>query len=207
MPQTLRQQHLKRIRFLCPDEKHRSGIVKLITLPVYSGRDADICGNSCIADLLQKLHVPCRAGLIADGKLALDGFAFKQHLGGHGAVRVLGWQLVYVFIATVMSVIRIEIEQDTAAFEDAEPLRIRLFRVGKRPGEVAGEDHIKGIIGKRRILRIHTEKFRGRMLFARKLSCVKNHVLRQINAGGVVTKCGEHEGKHAGSAADIKNFK
>lgn len=64
-----------------------------------------------------------------------------------------------------MSVIGVKIQQGAAAFENAEPLRISLLRVGESPGEVAREKYIKSIVCKSRAFRIHAEKFCRGVLF------------------------------------------
>lgn len=117
--------------FFRPYKKHGRRIVEFIAAFVYSGRDLRVRGDVLISDGFQKSSIPCGAGMSADRKLAFDGLTLLQRPAGERAVRMLGGKLRKIFITAVMSVIGVKIQQDAAAFEDAEPLRISLLRVGR----------------------------------------------------------------------------
>ena len=72
----------------------------------------------------------------------------------------------------IVTVVRIEIQEDPALFQDSGPFPVGFFRMRQRPGQVSGNDHVKALIFKLQCLGIHSFKFNIPALFSDKFRCI-----------------------------------
>ena len=106
----------------------------------------------------------------------------------------------------IVTVVRIEIQEDPALFQDSGPFPVGFFRMRQRPGQVSGNHHIKGRIRELRLFRIHDKKLRRRFLLLCQLSGMVDHMIRQINSHHLMASCREHQRKKAGASSHIQNL-
>ena len=102
-------------------------------------------------------------------------------------------------------VICIQIYHHSARFQYAEPFLISMLRVRKCPGKVSGYDHIKFLIRKIRIFRIHDRKLAVCFFFLCQLFCMGDHIRCQVDTGYLMAFFCKKNGKKSSPASNIQD--
>ena len=121
--------------------------------------------------------------------------------------------LVRFFFLLVIEItvpVRIKIEQHAARFQDTHPLLVCLLRLFQIPGQISGNDNIKGLIRKLQILCIHPLQRHALQtvfrIFSQILFRLFQHLLRIVNSRHRITCLRQNHREESRAGSDIENL-
>lgn len=136
---------------------------------------------------------------------------FALKLGRHSAVAIdiADGQMssFMLIVADIVAVACVEVYEDPAWCENAEPFRICALRFRQCPSEIARDYGVKAFVGKVERLCVHYLKPCTDIKLVCKSLCLAYHCRGEVDPRDRVPLCGEQYGKISRTRADIKNAK
>ena len=118
--------------------------------------------------------------------------------------------LFFLLIIEIAVPVRIKIEQYAARFQDTHPLLVCLLRLFQIPGQISGNDNIKGLIRKLQILCIHALQRHALQtvfrIFSQILFRLFQHLLRVVNSRHRITCLRQNHREESRAGSDIENL-
>ena len=103
------------------------------------------------------------------------------------------------------SIVSVQVDHHSARFQHTEPFLVSVFRIRQCPGKVSGYDHIKFLIRKIRIFRIHDRKLAVCFFFLCQLFCMGDHIRCQVDPGYLMAFFCKKNGKKSSPASNIQD--
>ena len=110
-----------------------------------------------------------------------------------------------LFLIEIAVPVSVKIQKFSACFQHTDPFPVGNIRMLQIPGEISGNDHVKGIIRKFQFLCIHPLETNVLAKFSRIFLCLFQHSFGVIHCIHVISGfCQDHR-KKSGACSDIQD--